>query len=144
MDSIEIQQYQQNRYPAFFVDEIKELSVGKFCKGIKYFSANEFFFRNNLIVPTVIIGEAMEQTYLMTFLTLSEYKGKKTSTVSVSADFFREVKCGETLEIIANLLINSRGMTRGESSAFVGDEMVAKAEFTVIIPSITMIFKPKK
>ena len=145
MNSVDIQEYQQNRYPVFFLDEIKDLSIGKFVKGVKNFSYNEWFFQNktNLVVPSVIIGEVMEQTYLMTFLTLSEYKGKKTSTVSISVEFFRDVKCGETLEVIANLLINSRGLTHGTTSAFVCGEIVAKAEFTVVIPSITMTFKPK-
>lgn len=146
MDSVTVQQYQQNRYPAFFVDGITELTAGKFAKGIKTFSCNEWFFQNrtDAVVPFVIIGEAMEQTYLMTFLTLPEYKGLKTSTVSVSAELFRDVKCGDTLEINAKLLINSRGLTRGTVSASVRGKIVAKADFTVVIPSVTEKFKPKQ
>ena len=145
-DAYEIQQYQQNRYPAFFVDEITELTAGKCAKGIKAFSYNEWFSQNrtDVIVPFVIIGEAMEQTYLMTFLTIPEYKGLKTSTVSVSAEFFHDVKCGDTLEMDAKLLINSRGLTRGTVTASVRGEIVAKADFTVVIPSVTEKFKPKQ
>lgn len=145
-DAYEIQKYQQNRYPAFFVDKITDLFPGKYANGIKNFSFNEWFSQNrtDTSVPSVIIGEAMEQTYLMTFLTLPEYKGLKTSTVSVSAELFRDVKCGDTLEINAKLLINSRGLTRDTVSASVRGKIVAKADFTVVIPSVTEKFKPKQ
>lgn len=145
-DAYEIQKYQQNRYPAFFVDKITDLFPGKYANGIKNFFFNEWFSQNrtDTSVPSVIIGEAMEQTYLMTFLTLPEYKGLKTSTVSVSAELFRDVKCGDTLEINAKLLINSRGLTRGTVSASVRGKIVAKADFTVVIPSVTEKFKPKQ
>lgn len=145
-DAYEIQKYQQNRYPAFFVDKITDLFPGKYANGIKNFSFNEWFSQNrtDTSVPSVIIGEAMEQTYLMTFLSLPEYKGAKTSTVSAAVEFFRNVKYGASMKTEAKLLINSRGLTRGTVTATVCGEIVAKADFTVVIPSITEKFKPKK
>jgi 3-hydroxyacyl-[acyl-carrier-protein] dehydratase len=41
---IEIQKYQQNRYPCFFVDCIEEAIPGKSARGFKNFSYNEWFF----------------------------------------------------------------------------------------------------
>ena len=58
MDSTTVQQYQQNRYPAFFVDGITELSPGKYAKGIKNFSFNEWFVQKqtDAVVPFVILS----------------------------------------------------------------------------------------
>lgn len=44
LDACIIQQYQQNRYPCFFVDCIEEAMVGKYAKGYKNFTYNEWFF----------------------------------------------------------------------------------------------------
>lgn len=144
-DSREIQKYQQNRYPAFFLDSIENAVPGKCASGTKLFSYNEWFSQNraDISVPSVIVGEALEQTYLMTFLTLPENKGLKTSTVSLSAEYFKEVKFGDKLVTQAELLSNSRGLTRGTVVGKVNGEVVCKADFTVIIPAIMNEFKPK-
>ena len=44
LDVFMIQQYQQNRYPCLFIDYVCELVPGKFAKGYKNFSFNEWFF----------------------------------------------------------------------------------------------------
>ena len=41
LDVLEIQKYQQNRYPCLFVDYIDEVIVGKSAKGHKCLSYNE-------------------------------------------------------------------------------------------------------
>lgn len=43
LDAYKIQQYQQNRYPCFFVDVIEEAVPGKSAKGYKNFTFNEWF-----------------------------------------------------------------------------------------------------
>lgn len=144
-DAFEIQRYQQNRYPAFFLDSIENVVPGKFTSGTKLFSYNEWFSQNrsDIFVPTVIVGEALEQTYLMTFLTLPENKGLKTSTVSLSAEYFKEVRFGDKLITEAELILNSRGLTKGTVVGKVNGEVVCKANFTVVIPTTMNEFKPK-
>ena len=144
-DVYEIQQYQQNRYPCLFVDCIEEVVPGKYAKGYKNFTYNEWFLKNkqDLFVPAVIVGEALEQTYLMTFLTLTENKGLKTSTIELSTQYFKEVKAGDKLVTQAKLLLNSRGITKGSAVGKINGETVCKADFTVIIPEIMNNFKPK-
>ena len=44
LDPVEIQKYQQNRYPCFFVDCIEEAIPGKSARGYKNFTFNEWFF----------------------------------------------------------------------------------------------------
>ena len=144
-DAFDIQKYQQNRYPAFFLDSIENVIPGKYASGTRLFSENEWFSKDkaDTTVPSVIVGEALEQTYLMTFLTLPENKGLKTSTVCLSAEYFKEVKFGDKLLTEAELLLNSRGLTRGTVVGKVNEEVVCKADFTVTIPAIMNNFKPK-
>ena len=44
IDAYAIQQYQQNRYPLLFVDEIEEAVPGQSARGYKNFTYNEWFF----------------------------------------------------------------------------------------------------
>lgn len=77
LDAAAIMKWQKNRYPAFFVDFIDEAVPGKSATGRKSFSTNEWFFQNrpDALVPEVIVSEALEQVFLMTFLTLPENRG---------------------------------------------------------------------
>ena len=44
MDCLEIQEYQQNRYPYLFLDHVDEIEPGKYAKGFKNYTINEWFF----------------------------------------------------------------------------------------------------
>lgn len=81
LDAIEIQKYQQNRCPCFFVDRIEEAVPGKYAKGYKNFTYNEWFFpahfEDEPNVPGFVQVETLTQVFLMTFLTMPENKGKK-------------------------------------------------------------------
>ena len=83
----EIKECQQNRFPMLFVDRITEAVPGEYAKGFKNFSYNEWFFpthyEDDPNVPGFIQVEALVQVFLMTFLTLDEYRGMKTSFVSM-------------------------------------------------------------
>src|SRR5574344_515107 len=93
LDAIEIQKYQQNRYPCFFIDFLEEVVVGKSARGYKNFSFNEWFFPAHFPdepnVPGFIQVEMLTQVFLMTFLTYPEYKGKKTGFVSIDGATFK-------------------------------------------------------
>lgn len=148
MDAVEIQKYQQNRYPCFFVDGIEEVVVGKTAKGFKNFSFNEWFFQHaseeNPTVPEAIQIEALTQVFLMTFLTFPENKGEKTSFVSVEAEHIKPVKAGDRLEIQASLSSYSRGLARGEAvgSIYRGG-VCLRVKFLVAIPSVLKRYRPK-
>ena len=63
--AFEMQEYQQNRSPWMFVDEILEVVPGKNAKGYKKFTDSEWFFPGHFPddpnVPGLIQTEAMEQ-----------------------------------------------------------------------------------
>ena len=43
MDCLEIQEYQQNRYPYLFLDHVDEIEPGKYARGFKNYTINEWF-----------------------------------------------------------------------------------------------------
>ena len=148
LDPAEIQKYQQNRYPCFFVDGIEEVVVGKTAKGFKNFTFNEWFFRHDSgevsVVPEAVQIEALTQVFLMTFLTMPEYKGEKTSFVSVEAKHLKPVKAGDRLDIEATLSSFSRGLARGEAVGTTGGGACLEVKFLVAIPSVMKKFLPQE
>lgn len=147
LGALEIQQYQQNRHPCFFVDVIEEAIPGKTAKGFKNFTYNEWYFPAHFAdepnVPGFIQIEVLTQVFLMTFLTIPENKGKKTGFVSANAKFKRKVVPGDRLSIEATLDSYRRGLAQGKVSSFVNGEAACQLELVVSIPEIMIQFKPK-
>ena len=149
LDVFMIQQYQQNRYPCLFIDYVCELVPGKFAKGYKNFSFNEWFFPCHFPdepnVPGFIQIEALTQMFLMTFLSLPGNKGKKTSFITVNnAHFKKKIVPGMRLDIESTCKMYRRGVAIGSSKGYVDGELACEAEFTVAIPDVLNQFKPKE
>jgi 3-hydroxyacyl-[acyl-carrier-protein] dehydratase len=147
LDIPEIKEYQQNRYPLLFIDKIESVLPGKYAKGIKCFSYNEWYFpahfEDEPSVPGFIQIESLVQTFLMTFLTLENNKGKKTNFVSIDNVKFRKmIVPGDTLHINAHLESFKRGIAKGFAESFVNNEPACRADFIVSIPDILNTFKP--
>ena len=125
LDPIEIQKYQQNRYPCFFVDCIEEAVPGKYAKGYKKYTSNEWFFQNSqdMCVPESVQIETLTQVFLMTFLTMPENKGEKTSFVSFEAEHLLPIKAGDSIKITANLDSYTHGLAKGSAVAYL-DKML--------------------
>ncbi len=149
IDAFEIQQYQQNRYPLLFVDKITEVLRGEYAKGYKNFTFNEWFFpahfEDEPNVPGFIQIEALTQVFLMTFLTLPEYKGKKTGFVSVkNARFRKKIVPGDRLDSEATLASFKRGFARGSVTGYVNGEVACSIELEIAVPDVMNRFIPKK
>jgi len=149
LDAIEIQKYQQNRYPCFFVDFIEEIIVGKSAKGFKNFTFNEWYFPAHFTdepnVPGFIQIETLTQVFLMTFLTFPENIGKKTGFVSVNnAKFKKKIVPGNRLDIEAKLDSYNRGLAKGRVFGFINGELSCQVELVVAVPDIMTQFTPKK
>jgi 3-hydroxyacyl-[acyl-carrier-protein] dehydratase len=143
----EIKECQQNRFPMLFVDRITEAVPGEYAKGFKNFSYNEWFFpthyEDDPNVPGFIQIEALVQVFLMTFLTLDEFKGMKTSFVSIDKVKFRKkIVPGDKLEVVAELKSFRRGIASGFVVSSVDGSNAASAEFVVCIPEILNSYKP--
>ena len=149
LDAIEIQKYQQNRYPCFFVDFIEEVIVGKSAKGFKNFTFNEWYFPAHFAdepnVPGFIQIETLTQVFLMTFLTFPENKGKKTGFVSVNnAKFKKKIIPGNRLDIEATLDSYNRGLAKGRVIGLINGELACQIELVVAVPDIMTQFTPRK
>lgn len=142
-----IKDCQRNRYPILFVDKISEVVPGDYAIGHKNFSYNEWYFpshyQDDPNVPGFIQVEALVQVFLMTFLTMPQYKGMKTSFVSIDkAKFRKKIIPGDRLDIKANLKSFKRGLAVGSVVSSVDGIEAASAEFVVCIPEILCAFKP--
>lgn len=149
LDPIEIQTYQQNRYPCFFIDCIEEAVAGKYATGYKNFTFNEWFFPAHFAdepnVPGFIQIEMLTQVFLMTFLTLPENKGKKTGFVSVDhARFKQKIVPGKRVDIAATLDSYRHGLAKGSAIGTIDGEVVCSVELTVAVPDVMTAFMPKK
>ena len=149
LDPIEIQTYQQNRYPCFFVDCIEEAVAGKYAKGFKNFTFNEWFFPAHFAdepnVPGFIQIEMLTQVFLMTFLALPENKGKKTGFVSVdNARFKQKIVPGKRVDITATLDSYRHGLAKGKTVGKIDGEIACSIELTVAVPDVMTAFMPKK
>jgi 3-hydroxyacyl-[acyl-carrier-protein] dehydratase len=147
LDAYQIQQYQQNRYPLLFVDKITEALPGKYAKGYKNFSYNEWFFpahfQDEPNVPGFVQIEALTQVFLMSFLTIPEYKGKKTGFVAIKeARFRRKIIPGDRLDVDAELTYFKRGLAMGTAKGYVNGEPACDVELQIAIPDVLTKFRP--
>ncbi len=138
---------QQNRYPLLFIDNAFDVFPGTSAKATKCFSYNEWFFpahfEDEPSVPGFIQVETMVQTFIMTFLTLDEHKGKKTNFVSIdNVKFRRKIVPGEKLIIHAKLDSLRRGIAKGSAEGFIDNQSACRADFIVVLPDIINSFKP--
>ena len=143
-----IKDCQQNRHPILFIDKIVDTDPGKEANSIKCFSYNECVFPDHYeddpSVPGFILLESMVQTFIMTFLTLEEHKGKKTNFISINnVKFKKMVVPGDVLKINAKLLSFKRGIAKGIAEGCVDGNIACKADFTVCLPDVLANLKPK-
>lgn len=149
LDVVKIQQYQCNRSPMLFVDKISHVVPGEFAEGYKNFTYNEWFFPEHYPddpnVPGFVLVEAMVQVFLMTFLTIPEYKGEKTNFVKINEVAFRsKVTPGDRLDIHAKLKKFKRGIAYGEVESLINGNVACEGTFTVAIPTVLDKFKPRR
>jgi len=142
-----IKKCQQNRYPLLFIDKIFDVVPGVSAKGVKCFSYNEWFFpahfEDEPSVPGFVQVETLVQTFIMTFLSLDEHRGKKTNFISINnVKFRRMIVPGDQLIIHAKLDSFRRGIAKGYAESYVSGEMACRADFIVSLPDILSSFKP--
>ena len=148
MDCLEIQEYQQNRYPYFFLDHIDEIVPGKYAKGFKNYTMNEWFFPVHYPtmpnVPGLLQVEALSHLAIMTFLTLPGNKGLITNSLNVNnIKFIRRVVPGDRFCMDAQLHSWKRGIGKCSTQGYVKDTLVSQADFVFTIPDILEKYKPK-
>ena len=137
-----------NKYPWLYLDRVIDIEPGKFVKAIKNFTYNEKYFPAHFpgdpSVPGFIQIECCMQSFLLTFLSLDEYKRKETADRMLSnVQLRRKIVPGETLELFAKLNSFSRGVAKGRVETFVGGEEAISFDVTAVVIEELDRFKPK-
>jgi 3-hydroxyacyl-[acyl-carrier-protein] dehydratase len=143
-----IKQCQRNRHPLLFIDRVFDVVPGEKASGLKCFTYNEWFFPAHFDdepnVPGFIQVESLVQTFIMTFLSKDELRGKKTNFLGINnVKFKQKIVPGNTLVIHATLQSYRRGIATGSAVSFVGEDPACSADFVVAVPDVLDQFKPK-
>ncbi|GBL04005.1 3-hydroxyacyl-ACP dehydratase FabZ [Glaciecola sp. KUL10] len=147
LDAQELQKYQPNRYPFLMIDYVTEVVPGKFAKGYKNLSNNEWYFPvhfpNGANMPGALQLEAMAQMLTVAITTQEGLAGKVTHALQHNVRFKKEVLPGEQLIIEAEVLSWKRGICKGKAKGFTHGEVACEADMMITIPEILEEFLPK-
>ena len=148
LNSIELLDYQPNRYPFLMIDYVTKLKPGYYAEGYKNFTNNEWFFpihfKGNPNVPGALQLEAMAQMLTVAITTLPGLKGKVTHALEHKVRFRKEVLPGQTLYIETTVLSWKRGICNGKGIGYTDGEVACEAEMLITIPDILDQYLPKK
>lgn len=148
LNCVELQEYQPNRYPFLMIDHVEEVVPGKYAKGHKNLTMNEWYFPVHFPggpnMPGALQLEALAQMLTVAITTLPDLKGKVTHALQHTVRYRREVLPGEKLDIETHVLSWSRGICKGKGIASVNGEIACEAEMMITIPEILEQFLPKK
>lgn len=144
----ELLKYQPNRYPFLMIDHVDEVVPGKYAKGHKNLTMNEWYFPVHFPdgpnMPGALQLEALAQMLTVAITTLPELEGKVTHALQHTVRYRREVLPGERLDIATEVLSWSRGICKGKGVASVNGEIACEAEMMITIPEILEQYLPKK
>lgn len=147
LNAEELKKFQPNRYPFLMIDRVTEVVPGKFAKGYKNLTNNEWYFPvhfpGNPNMPGCLQVEAMSQMLTVAITTCDGMEGKVAHGYKVNVTFHEEVRPGDRLDLIAEVHSFKRGLCRGHVAAYVDGKLVSEMDNTILIPEIFNQFKPK-
>ena len=147
LDALELLEYEPNRYPFLFLDRITECVPGKYVKGYKNFTNNEWFFPKHYvghpIVPGAVQTEALSQIITIAITTLPEVEDVNVEGIKWNISFHKEIKPGDRLDMEAELLSFKRGIGKGVARGYVDGELACELEASIVVPCIFEKFKPQ-
>ena len=149
LDTKEIHEYQQNRYPYLLVDVAEEVIPGVSAKGYKNLSINDWFFDCHFPgdpnMPGMLQIEAMVQLCALAIFTLDGNKGKVAYLTSASnLKWSRKVVPGDRFDMDTRLVSFKRGIGRCAGFGTVNGEFSCKADFTLVLPHVLEKYKVEK
>ncbi len=149
LDNKGILEYQKNRFPYLMIDVAEEIIPGKFAKGFKNLSSNEWFFKCHFPgdpnMPGMLQIEAMVQLSALIILTLPDNKGKIMYISKLKkAIFKKKVLIGDKFIMETHLNSFNRGIASFTAKAFVKENKASEAEFELVLPDELNKYKLKK
>jgi 3-hydroxyacyl-[acyl-carrier-protein] dehydratase len=147
LNSVELLRFQPNRYPFLMIDHVEWVEPGKFARGYKNLTNNEWYFpvhfAGNPNMPGALQLEAMAQMLTIAITTLPGLEGKVTHALSHKVRFRKEVVPGDKLEIETKIISWSRGVAKGVGFGKTNGTVACEAEMMITIPEILENFLPK-
>lgn len=147
LNSLELQDYQPNRYPFLMIDGVTEVEPGVYAKGYKNLTNNEWYFPvhfpNGPNMPGALQLEAMAQMLTVAITTQSGLKGSVTHALEHKVRFRKEVVPGDTLYIEAHIDSWKRGICKGHARGITDGTVACEAQMLITIPEILEKFLPK-
>ncbi len=141
LDIEQIKKIIPHRYPFLLVDYIEEIEEGKGAVGYKNVTANEPFFQghfpNYMVMPGVLIVEALAQVGATAILKLEENQGKLGMFTGIDkCRFKRQVKPGDTLKLEVEMTRLKGPIGKAKAKATVEGETACEAEimFAIVDP----------
>lgn len=147
LNAVELQEYQQNRYPYLMIDYVDEVVPGKSAKGYKYLTNNEWFFPPHFPgapnMPGALQLESLAQMLTIAITTLPGNKGKTTRFISAALKFHKEIVPGDKMEIDTQVTFWSRGLFKGAGRACTKGTLACEADMVICIPDILRLYLPR-
>jgi 3-hydroxyacyl-[acyl-carrier-protein] dehydratase len=147
LNCLELQAYQPNRYPFLMIDHVDEVLPGKYARGYKNLTLNEWYFPVHFPdgpnMPGALQLEALAQMLTVAITTLPGLKGKVTHALQHTVRFKKEILPGKKFVIETEVLSWNRGICRGRGVATVDGEVACEADMLITIPEILEQFLPK-
>ncbi len=148
LDCVALQEYQPNRYPFLMIDHVEEVVPGKYARGYKNLTLNEWYFPKHFPgapnMPGALQLEALAQMLTVAVTTQPGLKGKVTHALQHTVRFRKEVRPGDKLVIECKILSWSRGICKGEGKGYTNGEVACEADMLITIPDILEQYLPKK
>ena len=145
----QIYEFQQNREPYLMIDFATEVIPGKSANGYKDLNDDEWFFKvhwpNDPNVPGMLQIEALVQMSALSILTLPNNKGKiMYLTNANNLKFIKKITPNSRLYINTKVKSYKRGLAICEGEGVVNNQIVCKADFTLILPDELKTYSLKK
>ena len=149
LDTKEIHEYQQNRYPYLLIDVAEEVVPGVSAIGYKNLSINDWFFDCHFPgdpnMPGMLQIEAIVQLSALAILTMEGNKGKVAYLTSArNLKWSRKVVPGDRFDMNTKLISFKRGIGSFTGAGSVEGDIACKANFTLILPHIIDDYKVNK
>lgn len=148
LNCVELQEYQQNRYPYLMIDHVDEVVPGVSCDGFKNLTMNEWYFPAHFPkehnMPGALQLEALAQMLTIAITTLPGMKGKTTRFISANLKFKKEIVPGDKLVLKTKVDSWRRGVLKGTGIGYTNGEVAVEAEMIITVPDIFKQFIPPK